>query len=75
MRSYNKNLRLIIQGRSDVAKALHFTHSYAGMMVGYIVEVIFVINVANYTVLWVRKLQTETALSTMEAELNALAHS
>ena len=35
----------------------------------------FVINVTNYPVLWISKLQTETALSTMEAEINALAHS
>ena len=35
----------------------------------------FVINVANCPILWVSKLQTETALSTMEAEINALAHS
>ncbi len=35
----------------------------------------FGINVANCPVLWVSKLQTETALSTMEAEINSLAHS
>ena len=35
----------------------------------------FIINVANCPVLWSSKLQTETALSTMEAEINALAHS
>ena len=35
----------------------------------------FVINVANCPILWVSKLQTETALSIMEAEINALAHS
>ena len=35
----------------------------------------FIINVANCPVLWTSKLQTETALSTMEAEINALAHS
>ena len=35
----------------------------------------FVINVANCPVLWMSKLQTETALSTMEAEIIALAHS
>ena len=35
----------------------------------------FVINVANCPVLWVSKLQQQTALSTMEAEINALAHS
>ena len=34
----------------------------------------FVINVANCPVLWASKLQTQTALSTMEAEINALAH-
>ena len=34
-----------------------------------------IINVANCPVLWFSKLQTETALSTMEAEINALAHS
>ena len=32
-------------------------------------------NVANCPVLWVSKLQTETALSTMRAEINALAYS
>ena len=35
----------------------------------------FVITVANCPVLWQSKLQTETALSTMEAEIVALAHS
>ena len=35
----------------------------------------FVITVANCPVLWVSKLQTETALSTMEAEIVALCHS
>ena len=35
----------------------------------------FVINVANCPVLWISKLQTETALSTMEADINTLAHS
>lgn len=35
----------------------------------------FVINVADCPVLWQSKLQTETALSTMEAEIVALAHS
>jgi len=35
----------------------------------------FVITVANCPVLWQSKLQTETALSTMEAEIIALAHS
>ena len=35
----------------------------------------FVINVANCPVLWISKLQQETALSTMEAEIIALAHS
>ena len=35
----------------------------------------FVITVANCPVLWQSKLQTETALSTMEAEVVALAHS
>ena len=35
----------------------------------------FVINVANCPILWQSKLQTETALSTMEAEIIALAHS
>ena len=36
----------------------------------------FLINVANYPVFWMSKLQTETALSTMEAEIIviALAH-
>ncbi len=34
----------------------------------------FVITVANCPVLWQSKLQTETALSTMEAEVIALAH-
>ena len=34
----------------------------------------FLINVANCPVLWMSKLQTETALSTMEAEIIALAH-
>ena len=35
----------------------------------------FIITVANCPVLWMSKLQTETALSTMEAEIIALAHS
>ena len=35
----------------------------------------YVINVADCPVLWQSKLQTETALSTMEAEVVALAHS
>ena len=35
----------------------------------------FVINVANCPVLWVSKLQQQTALSTIEAEINALANS
>ena len=35
----------------------------------------FVITVANCPVLWQSKLQTETALSTMEAEIMTLAHS
>ena len=35
----------------------------------------FVIKVANCPILWQSKLQTETALSTMEAEIIALAHS
>ena len=35
----------------------------------------FIITVAHCPVLWVSKLQTETALSTMEAEIIALAHS
>jgi hypothetical protein len=35
----------------------------------------FIITVANCPVLWQSKLQTETALSTMEAEIVALAHS
>ncbi len=35
----------------------------------------FVINVANCPVLWVSKLQTETAWSTMEVEVIALEHS
>ena len=35
----------------------------------------FVITVANCPVLWVSKLQTKTALSTMEVEIVALAHS
>ena len=34
----------------------------------------YVINVANCPVLWQSKLQTETALSTMEAEVVALSH-
>ena len=34
----------------------------------------YVINVANCPVLWQSKLQTETALSTMEAEIVAMAH-
>ena len=32
------------------------------------------VQVANCPVLWMSKLQTETALSTMEAEIIALAH-
>ena len=35
----------------------------------------FVITVSDCPVLWQSKLQTETALSTMEAEIVALAHS
>ena len=35
----------------------------------------FVITFANCPVYWASKLQTETALSTMESEINALAHS
>ena len=35
----------------------------------------FVITFANCPVLWVSKLQTETALSTMEAEIISLSHS
>jgi len=35
----------------------------------------FVITFANCPVLWVSKLQTEAALSTMEADIIALAHS
>jgi hypothetical protein len=35
----------------------------------------FIITVANCPVLWISKLQQETALSTMEAEIIALAHS
>ena len=35
----------------------------------------FVINFVDCPVYWVYKLQTETALSTMESEINALAHS
>ena len=35
----------------------------------------FIITVANCPVLWMSKLQQETALSTMEAEIIALAHS
>ena len=35
----------------------------------------FVITVANCPVLWVSRLQESTALSTMQAEVNALAHS
>ena len=35
----------------------------------------FIINVANCPILWVSKLQTKTALSTMEAEINVLARS
>ena len=35
----------------------------------------FIINVADCPVLWQSKLQTETALSTMQAEIIALAHS
>ena len=34
----------------------------------------FIIMFSDCPVLWVSKLQTETALSTMEAEINALAH-
>jgi len=35
----------------------------------------FIITVANCPVLWISKLQQETALSTMEAEIIVLAHS
>lgn len=35
----------------------------------------FIITVAKCPVLWLSKLQEQTALSTMEAEINALAHS
>ncbi len=35
----------------------------------------YVIMVANCLIMWKSKLQTETALSTMEAEIVALAHS
>ena len=35
----------------------------------------FVITVAKCPVLWISKLQTETALSTMEAEIISLVHS
>ena len=35
----------------------------------------FVINVADCLVVWVSKLQTEPAFSTMESEIVALAHS
>ena len=35
----------------------------------------FVITFADCPVYWTSKLQTETALSTMESEINALAHS
>ena len=34
----------------------------------------FLLNVSDCPVLWISKLQRETALSTMEAEINALAH-
>ena len=34
----------------------------------------FLINVANFPVHWMSKLQTETAFSTMEAEITVLAH-
>ncbi len=34
----------------------------------------YVINVANCPVMWQSKLQTETALSTMEAEIVAISH-
>ena len=34
----------------------------------------FLINVSDCPVVWISKLQRETALSTMEAEVNALAH-
>jgi hypothetical protein len=34
----------------------------------------FLITVSDYPVVWASKLQTETALSTMEAEIIALAH-
>jgi hypothetical protein len=34
----------------------------------------YVINVANCLVIWQSKLQTETALSTMEAEIAAISH-
>ena len=35
----------------------------------------FVITFADCPIFWASKLQTETSLSTMEAEINALAHS
>ena len=35
----------------------------------------FVVNIADCPVLWISKLQTETTLSTMEAEIFALFHS
>ena len=34
----------------------------------------FLLNVSDCPILWMSKLQRETALSTMEAEINALAH-
>ena len=34
----------------------------------------FLITVSDCPMVWVSKLQTETALSTMEAEVNVLAH-
>jgi hypothetical protein len=34
----------------------------------------FLITVSDCPMVWISKLQTETALSTMEAEINALAH-
>ena len=34
----------------------------------------FLISLSDFLVLWISKLQRETALSTMEAEINSLAH-
>jgi hypothetical protein len=47
---------------------VHFNPSCVKNQTGYI------INVAGCPVLWQSKLQTETALSTMEVEIVALAH-